>query len=340
MRLLPASPLVLALVVAAAGCSGAPVGPAESDTQDLIISRIVSIDHTFAGASVNHDFTRSFTESIQRGGLTVTPTVTPHLHLDLTHPRVQGTVVIGKNQRIGFETILDAGLSATAHYGAELDVDFSIKTNGDVGLIKELIAKEWKNTVAGGKPLALADHLLESDIPVTDKLHIKAHFDVTAACAFDVDGAVDASFSVGVAGDLAASAEYKKEGFEDPNTSARKKHFKFSGGAPNFHLVRGPTFKFGAAQTHVKGRCSVQPTLVVTLEDKLGLKVVVEPYVALQTNAQFVYGKPIQWKIDAAPGVAVSAETDLTLFGRELFAPKEFDLFDQTLPELHVVSGG
>jgi len=284
-------------------------------------AKTIQVEYAFKRDLLNKDFDKTFEDGFQKKGLDVKGSLTAHSHFDVKDAKITGTVTYLKK---GLHySIVQADLVAEAHYDADVQVDLDVQVKGDTKKAKD---DDWDGTVLGGKPVPIVKNIMPTNIPIVGPLFLHAHFDLSAACDVQIEGNLHATTGVGVAGDVRLGAHYKKEGFETPD--GKKKKFTFEAKAPNFELAPRPYLKVDGKQQKVKGRCSLQPTAVLLLENMVGAKLSVEPYVELEAKRASLRDK---WQLDAQAGIEVTAATNVQIFGRQLRKPKEYTLFDISL---------
>ncbi|MBX3187265.1 MAG: hypothetical protein KF819_09625 [Labilithrix sp.] len=323
----------LALSSVACGAHGGP-GGAQQPMGHMTVSRVespddapeqaktIQVEYKFDRDVVNKDFEKTFADGFEKKGLKVDESLTARAHFDVKDAKITGTVTYLK-KGMGHYSILEANLVAEGHYDADVQVDMDVQVKGDTKKAKE---SDWDATYLGGKPVPLVKNIMPTNIPIAGPLFLHAHFDLSAACDMQVEGAMHATTGVGIAGDVRLAARYKKEGFENEN--GKKSKFKFEAKAPNFELAPKPYLKVEGKNNRVKGRCSLQPTAVLLLENMVGAKLTVEPFVEVDARRASPRDK---WQLDAQAGISVNAATDIQFFGRRLKKPKEFTLFEIAL---------
>jgi hypothetical protein len=286
-------------------------------------AKTIQVEYKFDRDVVNKDFEKTFTDGFDKKGIKVDESLTARAHFDVKDAKITGTVTYLK-KGMGHYSILEANLVAEGHYDADVQVDMDVKVKGDTKKAKE---GDWDATYLGGKPVPLVKNIMPTNIPIAGPLFLHAHFDLSAACDMQVEGQMHATTGVGIAGDVRLAARYKKEGFESED-GGKKSKFKFEAKAPNFELAPKPFLKVEGKNQRVKGRCSLQPTAVLLLENMVGAKLTVEPYVELEAKRATAKDR---WQLDAQAGISVNAATDIQFFGRQLRKPKEFTLFEIAL---------
>jgi hypothetical protein len=149
---------------------------------------------------------------------------------------------------------------------------------------------------------------------------VHTHVDLAVACAVtDIDGHLGPTTGTGFEGDVGFKIGYRRDHF--PENDSR---FRFSIVPPNFQTHHTP-LTFTSRPARVKGRCGLQPSIVVLLERSIGAKVTVEPYVDLEARLSRTSGV----EFDQVFGVQGYGETQVELFGHQLLRPYEFPLFDR-----------
>lgn len=323
--------------VACGGGMGGPMGPgagapkqpmghltvqkqdAPDDAPDG--AKTITVEYKFDRDVVNKDFEKSLDDGFQKKGLDVKENIKAHSHFDVKDAKITGTVTYVK-KGIGF-SIISADLVAEAHYDADVRVDFDVQVKGDTKNAKD---GDWDNTIIGGKPIPIVKNVMPTNIPIAGPLFLHAHFDLSAACDVQVEGSMHATTGVGIAGDVRLAAHYKKDGFE--GADGKKQKFQFESKAPNFELAPRPYLTVTGGKQRIKGRCMLQPTAVLLLENSIGAKIAVEPYVELEAKRATPKDK---WQLDAQAGVSVNASTEIQFFGRQLRKPKEYTLYEIAL---------
>lgn len=288
--------------------------PPPSDAPEQ--AKTVRVEYALRNDAIDRDFTRSFKDGFARKGLKVDEQIDARAHFDVQDAKIVGTVTYIKT-KLGY-SILNAELEAIGHYDADVQIDVDVKAKGDS---TKATADDWAGTSVGGKPFELARNIMPTNIPVAGPLFLHVHFDLTAACALEVEGQLHATAGVGVSGDVRLAAQYKKDGYVKED--GKKSRFKFDHSAPNFAPAPAPYLTVTGKQQHLKGRCSLQPTAVLLLEHSVGAKLSVEPFLELSADRASARAP---WKLAAQAGVSVHAATDIELFGRPLGKPLEFEL--------------
>jgi len=69
------------------------------------------------------------------------------------------------------------------------------------------------------------------------------------------------------------------------------------------------------------------------VEDVVGAKFTAEPYVELDASSSFSADQEPEWNLDLRSGLEGTASSDIQVFGRPLFKPIDFSLFDYQLSE-------
>jgi hypothetical protein len=324
----------LGLSSAACGAHGGPTAPRAPSSSPALTSaaapiaaaaeetKTVTIDYAFDRDVVTKDFDKTFSDGFEKKGLKVDESLTAHARFDVKDAKLTGTVTYVKNA-MGQYSILEADLVTSGHYDADVQIEMDVSMKGDSSIAKE---SDWEKTLIGGKPVPLVKNMMPASIPIAGSLFLEAHFDLSAACDVQVDGPVRATTGVGIAGDVRMSAKYKKDGF--PGADGKSGNFQVEAKSPSFELAPKPYLKVEGKAHSVKGRCHLQPTAVVLLDDSLGVKLAVEPYVDLEAKRA---GAREKWSFDAQAGVSVNAGTDVESFGRPMRKAKEYALFDLSL---------
>src|SRR3954454_17778728 len=138
-------------------------------------------------------FTKAFPVDIEKNGIKVHAIVTPTVKLVVGSPVIEGKVTVG-HRRIfkSIPKILDAEVRASSTYTATLTVDLDMQWNNTEHLdVMRAIARDFETKLNGGKALALASNLGETNIPIKDAqgnirkdIPLKGHYDVAVTCAF------------------------------------------------------------------------------------------------------------------------------------------------------------
>ncbi len=280
-------------------------------------AKTVRVEYALRNDAIDRDFTKSFKDGFSKKGLKVDQKIDARAHFDVKDAKIVGTITYVK-KGMGHYSILSAELEAVGHYDADVQVDVDVQAKGDTS---KADASDWSGTSVGGKPFALAKNVMPTNIPVAGPLFLHVHFDLTAACALEVQGQMHATAGVGIRGDVHLAAKYKKDGFV--GEGGKKSRFKFEHSAPNFELAPRPYLTVTGKQQRLHGKCSLQPTAVLLLEHSVGAKLSVEPF--LELDAQRASSRA-PWKLDAQAGVSVHAATDIEVFGRQMAKPLEFEL--------------
>jgi hypothetical protein len=291
-----------------------PAAPPEGAPDE---AKTVRVEYALRNDAIDRDFTKSFKDGFSKKGLKVDEKIDARAHFDVKDAKIVGTVTYVK-KGMGHYSILSAELEAIGHYDADVQLDVDVQAKGDTTKANE---GDWAGTSVGGKPFELAKNIMPTNIPVAGPLFLHVHFDLTAACALEVEGQMHATAGVGVRGDVHLSAKYKKDGFV--REDGKKSRFQFDHSAPNFELAPRPYLTVTGKQQRLHGKCSLQPTAVLLLEHSVGAKLSVEPF--LELDAQRASNRA-PWKLDAQAGVSVHAATDLEVFGRQIGKPLEFEL--------------
>lgn len=285
-------------------------------------AKTITVEYKFDKDLLNKDIDKSFDDGFQKKGLDVKENITAHTHFDVKDAKITGTVTYVK-KGMGHYSVISADLIAEAHYDADVKVDMDVQVKGDTKNAKD---GDWDNTIIGGKPVPIVKNMMPTNIPIAGPLFLHAHFDLSAACDVQVEGSIHAQTGVGIAGDVRLAAHYKKDGIQMPDGKTQK--FQFESKAPNFELAPKPFLNVTGGKQRVKGRCSLQPTAVLLLENMVGAKMSVEPYVELDAHRNTPKEK---WKLDVSAGVSVNASTEMQFFGRQLRKPKEYTLYEVVL---------
>ena len=280
-------------------------------------AKTVRVEYALRNDAIDRDFTKSFKDGFSKKGLKVDETIDARAHFDVKDAKIVGTVTYVK-KGMGHYSILSAELEAVGHYDADVQVDVDVQAKGDTTKANEA---DWAATSTGGKPFSLAKNIMPTNIPVAGPLFLHVHFDLTAACAMEVEGQMHATAGMGVRGDVHLSAKYKKDGFV--REDGKKSKFIFEHSAPNFELAPKPYLTVTGKQQRLHGKCSLQPTAVLLIEHSVGAKLSVEPF--LELDAQRASSRA-PWKLGAQAGVSVHAATDIEVFGRQMAKPLEFEL--------------
>ena len=316
------SPLVAAVLVAVAVAASACAADAEDDhaeSGDDAFTSGVPVHVRRELAPLNLDLSKEFRDAFDERGYGLTTTVTPRVRFALTQATIAGQVTPGRSEQRR-PTILSADLSASAHYAASFEVALDASGIGSIAALSQHDREDWEERLVGGKPMVIAKDILPLDIPVAGPLFVHTHFDLAVACAVtDIDGHLHATTGAGLDGDLSFAIGYRRDHF--PENDSR---FRFSAGAPNFRTRHTP-LSFVTSPARVKGRCSLQPSLVVLFERTIGAKLFVEPYVELEAT----YSSANGLDFGKVYGVEGHVETAVELFGHQLLRPKEFPLFDK-----------
>lgn len=285
-------------------------------------AKTVTVEYKFDRDVVNKDIDKTFDDGFQKKGIDVKQNIAAHSHFDVKDAKITGTVTYLK-KGMGHYSIISADLVAEAHYDADVKVDLDVQVKGDTKNAKD---GDWDNTIIGGKPVPIVKNMMPTNIPIAGPLFLHAHFDLSAACDVQVEGSLHAQTGVGIAGDVRLAAHYKKDGIQTPDGKTQK--FQFESKAPNFELAPKPFLNVTGGKQRVKGRCSLQPTAVLLLENMVGAKMSVEPYVEMDAKRNSPKDK---WQLDVAAGVSVTASTEMQFFGRQLRKPKEYTLYEVVL---------
>lgn len=285
-------------------------------------AKTVTVEYKFDRDVVNKDFDKTFDDGFQKKGIDVKQNIAAHSHFDVKDAKITGTVTYLK-KGMGHYSIISADLVAEAHYDADVKVDLDVQVKGDTKNAKD---GDWDNTIIGGKPVPIVKNMMPTNIPIAGPLFLHAHFDLSAACDMQVEGSLHATTGVGIAGDVRLAAHYKKDGIQMPDGKSQK--FQFESKAPNFELAPKPFLNVTGGKQRVKGRCSLQPTAVLLLENMVGAKMSVEPYVDMDAKRNSPKDK---WQLDVSAGVSVTASTEMQFFGRQLRKPKEYTLYEVVL---------
>lgn len=302
---------MLALSTAACGAHGAEAQQVQSPSAALAPgasavvapagdeTKTVTVDYTFDRESATKDFDKTFDDGFEKKGLKVDESLTAHAHFDVKDAKITGTVTYVK-KATGEYTILEADLVASGHYDADVQVVLDVHSKGDA---KKASAAEWEKTLLAGRPVPLVKNLMPAHIPIAGPLALDAHFDLSASCEMPVQGPLHATTGVGIAGDVRVTAKYKRDADKPLQIEAK---------APSFELAPKPYLKVEGKQLVVKGHCSLKPTAVLDLDSSIRAKFSVEPYVDATGKRASAKG---QWALDAQAGVAMSAATDVEIFG-------------------------
>ncbi len=288
-------------------------------------AKTIQVAYVFDRDIVNRELRKSFQDGIHKKGIDVEEKLDARAHFQVSDAKITGTVTYVK-KGMGRYSILSADLVADAHYDADVQIDLDVKVKGDTRKAKE---QDWKDTALGGKSYPIVKNIMPTNIPIAGPLFLHAHFDLNAACELNVEGQMHATTGVGVKGDVHLAAKYKKGGFENAEApDAKKKKFQFTAKAPGFELSPKPYLKVEGRQQKIKGWCSLQPTAVLLLENAVGARLVVEPWVELEAQRP---SSRAPWQLGAEAGVTVSAAPALQIFGRKIGKPKEYELFEISL---------
>lgn len=329
-------PLALAtlttLAFAATGCAhGGEARPAmgtltvqrlQNPSEAPEEAKTVQVEYAFRNDLLDKTYDKTVHDGFEKKGLKVDELVTTHAHFDVKDAKITGTVTYVK-KGFGRYSVVSADLVASGHYDADVRVDADVKVKGNTKGAKDAA---WDKTILGGKPISLVKNLLPTTIPVAGPLFLHTHFELSASCELGFEGQAHATTGVGIKGDVRMAAHYKKSGFE--KADGKRSRFAFDTKAPSFELAPKPYLDVQAQQQTVRGRCSLQPAVVVLFEKTIGAKLSVEPYVdliAARPNARS------KWTLEAEGGVSVNAATDIRLFGRRVGKPKEFTLYEVAL---------
>ena len=321
---------VVSVLAFATGCADAePTEASVEEPLDTVEPTTLSIDKELDQDVIDKNFSKTIAESFSGAGLTVTSTATAKVHFDFKDPRIVGSVTYGRGKRHGGFTLLRAELAASGHYDASAEIDLDVKGEGDWSKMADN-QTAWAAHSLGGRPFAIVKSMMSTTIPIAGPLFVHAHVELSASCALHLHGDVQARAAVGVAGEVDLSAKYDRSGFVDAKTG-KSSYFQFAAGAPNFHLSPAPKFEITAAEGSLKGRCALQPTIVILVENAVGGKLVIEPYIDVAATAAPSDTGDTTWAASGQAGIEGHGTTRVEVFGYQLFTPREFALFDVKL---------
>jgi hypothetical protein len=322
---------------------------ASGDEQEVAFRHELPIQGLF-----DRPFSRAFPIEMERRGVKVTTTVTPSVKLAVSNPILEGKVTIGT--RRGLSTILnrpvpkilDAELKASASYSADLTVDLDVRwsTTEKKEIMREIVG-DLESKLNGGKALELASNLCETNVPIKDEkgkvrddIPLKTHYEVVVTCGFEeIDGDLQGVYRAGARGSVVARAVYNSEGVEkrrfrkDPTK-------KFELDTSDFTIDPQPSFRFTGFRQHVKGSCAVQPVVVVTFENGVGLRLRVDARSSFDTQLRAKAGEGApQWTLRATPQLSIWGESDIRVPILHTTLDSDTQLFSRTFAEVVVDVG-
>jgi hypothetical protein len=311
--------LFVGLATAATACAASSADDGAESGEDAFTSGVpVRVQHDFPPLDL--ELTKEVRDAFNERGYGVTSKLTPAIRFSLTRATLSGQVTPGRSEH-GRPTILSAELAASAHYSASFEIALDVDGIGNVASLSGHDREDWEEKYLGGKPIVLAKNLLPMDIPVGGPLFVHTHIDVAVGCALnEINGHMGAKTGAGFEGDFGFSIGYRRDHF--PENDQR---FRFATVPPNFETHLTP-LTFASSPTNVKGRCALQPSLVVLLERTIGAKLFVEPYVDLEATYSRDDGA---LDVGKFYGVQGHAETAVEAFGHTVLRPFEFPLFDR-----------
>jgi hypothetical protein len=348
--------LTLGLGLCAAGCS-ADAGTDDETNDELGAAdqQEYSFRYEFPTKDLFKDaFTKSFPLEIEKKGVRLQAIITPTAKIDLSSPVIEGLATIGEHRilsavGISLPKILDAELKATTKYKAELDVDLDLRwnTTEQKDVMRE-IARDIEMKLSPGRAVTfLASNLGETNIPLTNKygiprkdLPLKTHIDVAVSCSFDeIDGDMQGTLRTGVNGTVVARAVYNSDGVEK-RAFKRDPKKKFELDTNDVKIDPSPSFEFKAFRQHVKGECSVQPVIVVSFDNGVGVRLRIDGSSTFDTQVKVdAVEATAGWELRATPSIGIYGETDIKLPILHHSLDKETELFAKDFPEVRVDIG-
>jgi hypothetical protein len=313
--------LLAGLLVTASACATSEGNGAEAESgEDAFTSGVpVRVQHDFE--PLRFELTKTFDDVFRERGYGVTSKLTPTIRFSLTRARLSGQVTPGRTEHRR-PTVLSAELATSAHYSASFDIALDVHGIGKVADLSEDDREDWEEKIIGGRPIVLAQNLLPADIPIAGPLFVHTHVDLAVACAVtEIDGHLGARTGAGFEGDIGFNIGYRRDHF--PENDSR---FRFTTVPPSFETHHTP-FTVTTQPARAKGRCGLQPSIVVLLERSIGAKVTVEPYVEVDATLSRANGLEVEQSF----GVEGYAETDVQFLGHRLLRPFEFPLFDRRI---------
>jgi hypothetical protein len=314
------------------GCGAAATDSGADDSTGALGASAKQFDHDFALPSKTFPLQHTFSETLTRYGVTVTPSMTVGGSFAISDADIHGQVqYVANPPRIDR---LDISGRATWNATARIDVD--VKAGATWKKDADWRKSFTTGTSLGGKawevfktPLAVVP------LAQAPNLQLQLDLELALACEVDFDAELHAYATVGVGGLASADVYYDR-------TADKKIGFAINGGlsrADQFHVTTPPTVAFkdgNIAQVH--GRCSIQPSLNATVAlvadpthplADVGVKLIVEPY------AQFdgTFKSVDDWSVDAKVGIEGTVAPFGNFFGKPWQAPGTFDLtlFDYPL---------
>jgi hypothetical protein len=349
LKTLVVVPCLLALGLVAGGCA-AEDEDAASDDADVTAgeSELSFRQELPTGDIFAKPFTKAFPIEIERRGIKVKTTITPTVKLSIDNPVIEGKVTVGKSRLTKLPKIMDAELKMSAGYAADLSVDLDIQWNNTENKeIMREIASDFEAKLNGGKALALATNLGETNIPVKDangktqsKLPLKGHYEVVVTCSFqEIDGDLQGVYSAGVKGTATARAIYNSEGVEKRRFKKDPKK-KFELDLSDAKIDPEPSFRFTGFRQHVKGSCAVQPVVVVNFENNVGVRLRVDARSTFDTQVKAQEGEGgEQFTLRSTPALSLWGESDVRVPIVHTTIDKDTQLFSRVFPEIVVDVG-
>jgi hypothetical protein len=317
---------LLLLTASAVGCAVGCASESEEVGEDenaITVEGEYAFKYEFpANQLFARPFTKAFTSRIENRGITMDATITPTVKLEVGSPVVEGKVTVGRR---GFiikkPKIIDAEAKVSSTYLAKLDVDLDVRFSDTryPNVMREL-SRELEEQLNGGKELELATHLGEQTIPIRDlggrlrtDLPLKAYYDVAVTCSFDeIDGNIQGHFQSGIRGTVVGRAIYNIDGVER-RRFARDPTKKFLLDTNDFKVEPAPSFRYNGPRRHIKGTCAVQPSVVVSFDNGVGVSVRVDAESSFDTVLAARNGEEEEWQLIAKPRLSIWGETDILL---------------------------
>jgi hypothetical protein len=325
MARIHAAALLMLSGVFAGACANVDGEETDEDSQAITIEGEYNFRHEFpANRLFDKPLTKAFTLDLEKKGTKAHAIIKPTVKVQATNPIVEGKVTVGRRSRIFGRTpkIMSAELKASSTYVANLTVDIDVKWNNtDRADVMKDIVSDFEAQLNDGKALELATRLGETPIVIKDAqgnprkdLPLKAYYDVAVTCAFDeIDGDVQGTFTAGARGTVIARAIYNSEGVEE-RRFRRDPTKKFELDTSDFRMDPAPSFRFTGAKERLKASCAVQPSIVVSFDEKgIGASVRVDAESSFETRPKPGAGESVQWEFVAKPKLSIWGETDIML---------------------------
>jgi hypothetical protein len=312
------------------GCGATASDSADSSENDL--GKAKQFDHDFVLPNHTFPLTHTFTETLTRYGVTVTPALTVGGSFAITNPDIHAQVQYTANP----PRVERLDIFGRAQWEATARVDVDVKAGASWKKDVDWRKSFTTGTSLGGKAFEiLKTPLARIPLPQAPELELQLDLELAAACELDFDAELHAYATVGVGGLASADVYYDK-------TADKKVGFAINQGlsrSDQFHVTTQPTVAFkdgNLAQVH--GRCSIQPSLNATVAllsapdhplADVGVKLIVEPYAQFDGD----FKAPSDWSVDAKVGIQGTVAPFGDFFGRPWQAPGTLSLtlFDYPL---------